>query len=171
MPGLSNKCVSSVTHLKKMGRLIPDCPGQRALKPSCFICLALMTLYIEYAVGFSIAREIWICGSRAGNAGCAMGMKALAGIKWKKWWLWCSPGILVETWERTVVFLTSGEHPSHWATIRLEWWGGERMEMGLQLSVHPVETGLLNRRYANHFDPKRESVESKQTTTKKVNAA
>lgn len=38
--------------------------------------------------------------------------------------------------------------------------------MGLQLAVCPVEAGLLTRRHANHFDPKTENVESKQTTKK-----
>lgn len=33
--------------------------------------------------------------------------------------------------------------------------------MCLQLAVHPVEGGLLSRRHANCFDPKRENVESK----------
>lgn len=39
--------------------------------------------------------------------------------------------------------------------------------MGLQFAVCPVEAGLLNRRHANHFDPKREIVGSKPTRTKK----
>jgi len=38
--------------------------------------------------------------------------------------------------------------------------------MGLQLAVHPVEAGLLTRAHTNLCDKKRESVESKQTTTK-----
>ena len=54
-----------------MGHLVPDCPGQRALKPSCFIYLALMSLYVQYVVGFYIAV------GRFGFVAAGVGMQAV----------------------------------------------------------------------------------------------
>jgi len=48
-------------------------------------------------LGFVLLGTFWTCGSRDRNAGYALGMQALAGVKWKKWRLSRSPGISVQT--------------------------------------------------------------------------